>query len=133
MYGAVAPNEGEFFSLVMPYTNTDCMNVFLSELSKAYPNQSILLIVDNAAWHHAKALEIPENIELFSLLPYTPELNPIKMIWEELREKGFRNEILPSLEKVVDRLCQVVVTLASDLTRVASIPHRDWIDLAFMF
>ncbi len=32
---------------------------------------------------------IPKNIELCPLLPYTPELNPIEMIWDEVREKGF--------------------------------------------
>lgn len=133
LYGAVAPNEGELFSLVMPYTNTNCMNVFLAELSKAYPERYILLVLDNAAWHHSKALQVPDNIELFPLLPYTPELNPIEMIWDEVREKGFRNEIFPSLEKVVDRLCKVIVSLADDRAKVSSITHRDWLDLALMF
>ena len=112
LYGAVAPNEGELCSLVMPFTNTACMNVFLSELSKAYPERYILLVVDNAAWHHAKALLVPDNIELFPLLPYTPELNPIEMIWHELREKGFRNEVFPTLLHVADRLCKVDLDLA---------------------
>ena len=133
LYGAVAPNEGELFSLVMPYTNTSCMNIFLSELSKAYPNRYILLIVDNAAWHHAKALKVPDNIELFPLLPYTPELNPIEMIWDELREKGFRNEIFATLEAVIDRLCEVVLSLTNNPARISSITRRDWCDLALMF
>jgi transposase len=109
------------------------MNVFLSELAKAYPDDYILLVMDNAAWHHAKTLQIPESIELFPLLPYTPELNPIEMIWDELREKGFRNEIFSSLEKVVDRLCDEVVELANDTKRVASITHRQWLYIALMF
>lgn len=28
--------DGELLSLVMPFANTDCMNVFLNELSEAY-------------------------------------------------------------------------------------------------
>ena len=123
IYGAVAPANGELFSLVMPYANTLCMNVFLVELAKAYPDKYILLLVDNAAWHHSKSLQLPDNIELFPLLPYTPELNPIEMIWHELREKGFRNEVFPTLERVVDRLCMVVAALADDRQRVSSITH----------
>lgn len=133
LYGAVSPKDGELFSLVMPYTNTICMNVFLSELAKAYPDDYILLVLDNAAWHHSKALQVPDSIELFPLLPYTPELNPIEMIWDELREKGFRNEIFSTLEKDVDRLCEVVVDLANDTNRVASITHRQWLNMALMF
>lgn len=29
-------------------------------------------------------LHIPENIELFYIPPYTPEMNPIEQIWKEL-------------------------------------------------
>lgn len=120
-YGAVSPVDGESFFLVMPYCNTEGMNVFLRELSKAYPKDKILLASDNAAWHHAKALEIPANIELIFLLPYTPELNPIERIWRELRKRGFRNEVFTTLEKVVIRLCQVICSLSPlDIQSIAS-------------
>lgn len=109
------------------------MSVFLQELSKAYPEENIFLIVDNAAWHHSRTLIVPDNIELYPLLPYTPELNPIEMIWDEIREKGFRNEVFPSLKAVMDRLCTVAVNLMDDKPRVASITHRDWLNIALMF
>ena len=103
------PADGKLFSLVMPYTNTVCTNVFLKELSKVCPDDYILLVVDNAAWHSSRALKIPENLQLYPLLPYTPELNRIEMLWDEIREKGFRNEIFFSLEMVVDRLVTAFV------------------------
>ena len=127
LYGAVSPLDGELFSLVMPYANTDCMNVFLDELSGAYPDDHILLLLDNAAWHCSSTMVVPGNIELYPLLPYTPELNPIEMIWDEVREKGFRNEIFRSLDAVIDRLCLTVKDLAEDNRRVASITHRKWL------
>lgn len=127
LYGAVSPMDGELFSLVMPYANTDCMNVFLSELSKTYPEDHILLVLDNAAWHCSSTLVIPGNIELYPLLPYTPELNPIEMLWDEVREKGFRNEIFRSLEAVIDRLCATVRTLCAEPGRIASITNRQWL------
>lgn len=133
MYGAVSPEDGELFSLVMPYANTDCMNVFLEELSKAYPDDYILLLLDNAAWHRSSTMVIPDRIELFPLLPYTPELNPIEMIWDEVREKGFRNEIFRSLEAVLDRLCDTVKSLCSDPQRIASITRRQWLIDALAF
>ncbi len=116
--------EGELFTLVLPYANTVCINVFLEELSRKYPDDYILLVLDNAAWHHSGALVVPENIRLYPLLPYTPELNPIEMIWDDIREKGFRNEIFATFNKVIDRLCQSVRNLMSHPERVASITHR---------
>jgi len=132
-YGAVSPLDGEFFALVLPQTNTVCMNIFLQELSNRYPNDHILLIADNAAWHHSQSLKIPENIELFPLLPYTPELNPIEMLWDEIREKGFRNVMFPSLVRVVEQLCTVIRNLQLDKNTVASITHRQYLNDAFLY
>ena len=70
-------------------------------------------------------LHIPENIELFYIPPYTPEMNPIEQIWKELRITGFRNEVFATLEKVVDRLCDTICTLTSDT--IKSITGRSWI------
>ena len=63
-FGAVEPLTGENFFLVMPYCNTDCTNVFLSELSMQYPDDIILLVCDGAGWHRSKTLEVPKNIQL---------------------------------------------------------------------
>lgn len=124
-YGAVEPMTGDGFFLVMPYCNTDCMNLFLQELSKKYSDDFIVLACDGARWHKSNTLQIPENIELFFIPPYTPEMNPIEQIWEELREKGFKNQVFQTLDKVVERLCDVICNLTSDT--IKSITGRDWI------
>ena len=124
-YGAVEPLTGENFFLVLPYSNTDCMNLFLRELSKAYPNDTILLVCDGAAWHKAKALIIPENIQFIFLPPATPEMNPIEQIWKEIRKLGFCNEIFKTLDNVIDRLCDTICSLSCEA--VKSITGRNWI------
>lgn len=124
-YGAVEPMTGDGFFLVMPYCNTDCMNLFLQELSKKYSDDFIVLACDGARWHKSNTLQIPKNIELVFIPPYTPEMNPIEQIWEELREKGFKNQVFQTLDKVVERLCDVICNLTSDT--IKSITGRDWI------
>ena len=113
-FGAVEPLTGENFFLAMPNCDTKCTNVFLAELSKQYPEDLILLVCDGAAWHKSKAMVVPKNIKLLNIPPYTPEMNPIEQIWRELRTQGFRNEVFPTLEKVVDRLCQTINNLTPD-------------------
>ena len=129
-YGAVEPLTGESFFLVLPNSNTDCMSVFLLELSKAYKDDLILLCLDQASWHTAKTLVIPENIRLFFLPPATPEMNPIEHIWKEIRKRGFRNEIFKTLEKVIERLCETICSLSCDTIR--SITGRNWILSVFL-
>ena len=124
-YGAVEPLTGESFFLIMPYCDTECMNMFLQELSKKYADDVIILVCDGAGRHKSKSLTIPENIEIVFIPPYTPEINPIEQIWEEIREKGFRNECFRTLTKVVDRLCDTICSLSANT--IMSITHRDWI------
>jgi putative transposase len=101
------------------------MNVFLAELSAAYPDDFILLVTDGASWHRSSGLQIPSNIELFFLPPATPEMNPIEQIWKEIRKRGFCNEIFKTLDKVIDRLCDTICSLSRET--IKSITGRDWI------
>ena len=116
---------GEHFFLVLPYCDTIHMNYFLKELSKAFPEDQILLVCDGASWHKSKGLIVPENIKLLSIPPYTPEMNPIEQIWKQLRSMGFKNEVFKTLNHVVDRLCETICLLSLDL--VKSITCRQWI------
>ena len=121
---------GEHFFLVLPYCDTIHMNYFLKELSKAFPEDQILLVCDGASWHKSKGLIVPENIKLLSIPPYTPEMNPIEQIWKQLRSMGFRNEVFKSLNHVLDRLCNTINALTHETIR--SITLRHWIESCFL-
>ncbi|MBO7731004.1 MAG: IS630 family transposase [Methanobrevibacter sp.] len=124
-FGAVDPCSGDHYFLVMPWCNTQCMNMFLKKLSKQYKNDEILLICDGAAWHKSGILSVPKNIHLFYIPPYTPEMNPIEQIWREIRTRGFKNEVFHTLEDVVHRLSDTIRSLTNEV--VQSITGRDWI------
>uniref|UniRef100_UPI00403F0AE0 IS630 family transposase n=1 Tax=Selenomonas sp. TAMA-11512 TaxID=3095337 RepID=UPI00403F0AE0 len=124
-YGAVEPLTGEHFFLVMPYCNTECMNVFLKELSEEYKDDLLVLVCDGAAWHKSNALQIPSNVTITYIPPYTPEMNPIEQIWRELRTQGFCNEVFQTLDAVIDRLCATIQKLTRNT--VWSITSREWI------
>lgn len=124
-YGAVEPLTGESCFLVLPYSNTACMNVFLQELSNRFAEDTIFLVCDGASWHRSNSLVIPDNIRLLFLPPATPEMNPVEQIWKEIRKRGFRNEIFSTLEKVVARLCETILSLSNSV--IKSITLRNWI------
>ncbi len=101
------------------------MNAFLETLSKQFSGDEILLVCDGAAWHKSGTLVVPANIHLFHIPPYTPEMNPIEQVWREIRTRGFRNEVFHTLNDVIDRLCQTILSITPDVIR--SITGRDWI------
>lgn len=76
----------------------------LKRLPEAYPDDYILLVMDNAVWHKSQALEIPDNIEFTFIPPYTPEMNPIEQVWAEIRKRGFKNKTFKTLDDVINKL-----------------------------
>lgn len=101
------------------------MNEFLRQLSKAYPDDYIILVTDNAIWHKSQALEIPDNIAFAFIPPYTPEMNPIEQVWAEIRKRGFKNRAFQTLESVIDKLQEIIQGLDSETLK--SIVHRKWV------
>jgi transposase len=90
LYGAVSPKDGTCIFLILPAPDTECFQIFLQTLAKKYYKELILLFVDGAGNHCSDELEIPANIILHLLPPYSPELNPQENVWDEIREKNSR-------------------------------------------
>ena len=114
-YGAVDAQTGDSFYLIAGGCNTEWTNEFLRQVSQAYPDDYILLVMDNAIWHKSSTLEIPSNIELTFIPPYTPEMNPIEQVWKEIRKRGFKNKAFQTLEAVIDKLQEVIQGLEKSI------------------
>ena len=75
----------------------------------------------------ARDLILPPNMRLVFLPAYSPELNPMEHVWEEIREKWFPDLLFDGLQAVEDRLVEVVLFLECHRQSVASITGFDWI------
>lgn len=103
-YSALSPQTGDCYSMISPFCNTDAMNEFLGQLSGQYKQYRIILILDKAGWHTSHTLQLADNIQLLHLNPYSPEQNPVELLWREIRKKYFHNSIFPSLDEVENML-----------------------------
>ncbi len=75
-YGAVDVVTGEFDSLILTHVNAECMQIFLDEVGARHPLHRIIMVLDGAGWHASGGLKPPANMQLLSLPPYAPELQP---------------------------------------------------------
>ncbi len=127
VYAAVSPHDGILDSLILPEVSTKAMAVFLTEISARHPEEFILMVLDGASWHRSETLIVPENIRLVTLPPYSPQLNPVEHLWEEIREKWFANYVFKNMEAVEEALVEALVTLEGDAKLVQGISGFDWI------
>lgn len=104
---------GKMTSLILPYTNTEMMNLFLKEAAEDFKDFFVIMLIDRAGWHMSKRLNVPENIKLIPQPPYSPELNPVEHVWEHLREKATPNKAFKSLEQLQDTLCRHIIALGN--------------------
>jgi len=127
IYGAVSPLDGCHDSLVLPCSNTEAMSIFLEEVGRRHPYEYILMFMDQAAWHKSKDLRIPANMKLSFLPPYSPNLNPQELIWDELREKFFGNRLFKTLKAVIDKAVTGLQYIEREASAVKSLTQWDWI------
>ena len=116
LYKAVNPKTGESFDLTMPVINTDGMNKFLEEFKKYIGEREVILIMDNASFHKSKGLKIPKSIEIKYLPPYSPQLNPVERVFQDIK-KHFKNKVFDSLNKLEDKLFEVLNSLSDAYIR----------------
>lgn len=127
LYGAVCPQDGTCAYLVMPGPDTACFQIFLNVVAKKFRRHDILLVLDGAPNHRNGDLVIPDNIKLLFLPPYSPELNPKENIWDEIREKIFKNYALQSMEAVNAKLNEAILYIERNPTIVKSISSFPYI------
>jgi transposase len=107
-YSALSPQTGDCYSMISPCCNTEAMNEFLQQLSHHYHNYRIIIILDKAGWHISQSLKIADNIQLLHLNPYSPEQNPVELLWREIRRKYFHNIIFTNLDEVENTLMKAL-------------------------
>ncbi len=87
LYAAVESTTGESFCMYLPGMDDGCLEMFLEELSKTYPEHHLLIVLDGAPSHRSEQITHPENISLLMLPPYSPELDPVERWFQEFRRK----------------------------------------------
>ena len=85
-----------------------------------------MLVLDGAGWHGALALNIPDNITLLALPPYSPELNPIENVWQYLRQNFLSNRVFDNYEAIVEACCNAWLAFIALPQVVRSVTQRTW-------
>ncbi|HET7361281.1 MAG TPA: IS630 family transposase [Salinimicrobium sp.] len=107
LYGAFSPLDGDMFCLELPTCNSALFQIYMDEMALHRPSEFKIIVLDNGAFHKAKSLQIPENIALLFLPPYSPELNPAEKMWEKYK-RGFTNKLFETLQQVSDFITDAV-------------------------
>jgi hypothetical protein len=128
VYAVVRPRTGQSWWCLLPRVNTEAFALALATFARdegIHAKQRAVLVVDQAGWHSAKDLALPDGIDLVFLPAYSPELQPAERLWslvdEPVANRAFAE--LGALEEILVTRCR---TLEADPQRLKAHTHFHW-------
>ena len=111
----------------MPICNSWAMNHMLREISaQVAADAHGIVLLDGAAWHASQEIELPDNLSLLPIPPYSPELNPVELIWHYLRSHWLSSQIFEDLEAVMDACERAWQRFLAEPGLIATLCRTDW-------
>ena len=127
IFGACCPEKDKSCGLILPRVDTDMMQMHLQEISKKVDEgYHALILVDRASWHTTEQIQLPDNITLVPLPPYSPELNPMEQLWQQLRKIKLSNSCYDGYEEIVSAAVEAWTTFTDQTGAVQRLCSRDW-------
>ena len=113
LFGCVEPTTGKVITSVEERGNTVTFFKFLIKVTRQYPNQKVVMVLDNVKYHHAIRLKpilekYKHKIELVYLPAYSPDLNPIERIWWYMRKKISHNRYLETMSDRIEKFNELM-------------------------
>lgn len=126
VYGAVGLGLARREFLLAETVDQAHLGRFYRQIGDGDPAAIHVLIQDGAGFHlpdgHA---DLPDNVRIVTLPPYSPELNPVEGLWDQLKD-SLCNRVFASLTEQRERIVSWLQTWWSDPRRIRSL-IPDWL------
>jgi len=119
VFGGYNWHTGRVSYRTAAHKNSETFVAFLEHLLVEYPRQHLIVVMDNASYHHSKTAQaafslLEDRILVIWLPKYSPFLNPIERFWLHFKQLTVANRLhrsLVELQRSVDEVMQQQNTL----------------------
>lgn len=125
VYGFVQPETGATEWLLLPRVNTALFGIALAHFAQAVragPDKRVVLVLDQAGWHTADDLAVPEGLHLVFLPAHSPELQPAERLWP-LCDEGVANALYATIAELEATLAGKLVRIKDEVVRGLTNDH----------
>lgn len=115
--------------LCLPEVSLTMSGVFLQRLVARDPQAQHIVIWDQAGFHpRAGDPNVPANVHLLSLPPYSPELNPVEAIGDLIKDR-LGNVLWQTLDAMEEAIGEELRPLYENADRVRRLVSHPWLVL----
>lgn len=105
-FGAVNLRTGQFVRHICTVFNAQTFQRFLKQLLRYRRRRRMIVVLDNARYHHAVLLrpflrQHAKRLRLLFLPPCSPQLASIERVWKLARRLATHNRYFPTFEEVI--------------------------------
>ncbi len=127
LYLAVEPHTGKSFCLLLPGVDGTCLQAFLDAFAQAVAGdeERLGLVLDGSGAHRAREVMWPEGIVPLRLPAYSPELNPVELVFRHLRG-CLANRIFADLTELEAALTAALRPFWDEPARLQQLTAFDW-------
>ena len=128
VYGFVRPTTGRSWWALLPTVSAEAFGLALAEFARDEgigPDRRAVLALDQAGWHAAKDLAIPDGVHLAFLPSHSPALQPAERLWP-LVDEPVANRTRADFDALEDVLVARCRTLAADRRTVRAHTRFHW-------
>ncbi len=126
LYSALeVDGENAAHFLCLPTVSLPMSRLFLEDLARRDPQAEHVVIWDQAGFHlHPDIHELPPQVHIIPLPPYSPELNPVEIIGDLIKDR-IGNTIWESLDKLEEAIGEEVRPIYESAARVRTLVSHD--------
>lgn len=113
-------------SLLLPDANSSMTKMYLEFLKQGCKAQEVVIVWDGAGFHRSGEVKGIEGVKFVRLPAYSPELNPVERLIEELR-KSTANRVFNNLGEIEEVLIEALKEYIENRDKVGSLCGFPWI------
>jgi transposase len=126
-YGALAVLGGGTEFLHANGVSKEASRCFLEQIGGSAPEAMHIVIQDGAGFHLGEgSAELPGNVRVINLPPYSPELNPVERLWDVIKDR-ICNQTWEDLDALMEAINEVLAEYWTTPAKVKSLIGNGWL------
>lgn len=127
LYGAVGVGHARREFFLAETVDQDHLSASYRQIAQSDPGVTHILLQDGAGFHlRAGDPRLPANVRIITLPPYSPELNPVEKLWDQIKDE-LCNRAFATLAELQQTITAWLQRFWADLRRAFTLIGDGWL------